>query len=154
MKHFLTYLISIFIITSCFGQGTDKLQLKISDFEFQSIFGMTKSDKKTTYCLLGSGFFRTLSSDNSDSLIFEWINTHKNAIVVPVSKFGPTEIKDPNSKMIFCLVIQDKDTLNYYRIKNGCFPGGTIIKPKTWDEMEKWEKDLYEGTDEKPMLKF
>ena len=25
-----------------------------------------------------------------------------------------------------------------------------MIRPKTLDEMEKWEKDLYEGLDEKP----
>ena len=148
MKHLITFLISILTI-GCFGQETDKVLLKISDFEFQSIFGMTLSDKKTTYCLLGSGFFRTPRSENSDSLINDWIIKHKNAIVIPVSSFGPTKIKDPDSKMIFCLVIQDGDTLNNYLIKNGCFPGGTMIRPKTWDEMEKWEKDLYEGTDEK-----
>jgi len=52
--------------------------------------------------------------------------------------------------MIFCLIIQDSDTLNNYLIRNGCFPGGTMIRPKTWNEMEKWEKELYEEADEKP----
>ena len=115
MKDFFTFLISVSILISCVRQGNIQEQLKISDFEFQSIFGTTQSDEKTTYCLLGSGFFRAPSSDNSDILIFEWINSHKKAIVIPVSSFGPTEINDPNSKMIFCLVIQGADTLKIGR---------------------------------------
>ncbi len=52
--------------------------------------------------------------------------------------------------IIYCWVVDNKDTLNNYLIKNGCYPGGTMMRPKTWDEMEKWEKDLYFDTDEKP----
>ncbi|MBI3232850.1 MAG: hypothetical protein HYZ42_02220, partial [Bacteroidetes bacterium] len=67
--------------------------------------------------------------------------------------YGPTEIKDKDSKMVYCWVIDNKDTLNNYLIKNGCFPGGTMMRPKTWDEMEKLERELYEGTGEKPDVK-
>ncbi len=74
-------------------------------------------------------------------------------MVVSVSSFGPTEIKDPESKMVYCWVIEGQDTLNNYLIRNGCFPGGTMVRPKTWNEMEKWEKELYEDTDEKPNVK-
>ena len=62
MKHLITFLIFVLTI-SCFGQETNKGLLKISDLEFQSIFGMTKSDKKTIYCILGTGFFKTPRSD-------------------------------------------------------------------------------------------
>ncbi len=148
----LIIMISLLTINSCRGQEK-KESLKISDFEFQSIFGTIDKDPKSNYCLLGSGFFTTPRSDNSDSLINEWFKTHPNAIVVPVSSFGPTEIKDPESKMVYCWVIDGQDILNNYLIRNGCFPGGTMIRPKTWDEMEKWEKELYEDTDEKPDVK-
>lgn len=151
MKKIMTFLslFAFLTINSCIGQET-KNALKISDFKFESIFGMNSQEPKNTYCLLGSGFFRTPRSNNSDSLISDWLKRHPNAMVVSVSSFGPTEIKDPESKMVYCWVIDGQDTLNNYLIRNGCFPGGTMVRPKTWDEMEKWEKELYEDTDEKP----
>lgn len=154
MKQVTTLIILLCFLTlnSCYGQR-EKDSLKISDFEFKSIFGMNAKDPKSNYCLLGSGFFRTPRSDNSDSLINAWFKTHPDAIVVPVSSFGPLEMKDPESKMVYCWIIDMQDTLNNYLIKNGCFPGGTMIRPKTWDEMEKWEKELYKDTYEKPEVK-
>jgi len=145
-------LFSLLTINSCIGQETKK-PFKLSDFKFESIFGMNSKEPKNTYCILGSGFFRTPRSNNSDSLIIDWIKKHPDAMVISVSSFGPTEIKYPESKMIYCWVIDGKDTLNNYLIRNGCFPGGTMIRPKTLDEMEKWEKELYEDTDEKPDVK-
>lgn len=154
MKQITTILIVSFLgtLNSCSGQEK-KEPLKIADFEFKSIFGMTSKEPKNTYCLLGTGFFRAPSAANSDSLIIEWIKVHPNATVVPVSSLGQVEIKDPETTMTYCWVIDNKDTLNNYLIKNGCFPGGTMMRPKTWDEMEKWEKELYEDTDEKPDVK-
>ena len=152
MKQIIIFLIFFsLLIFSCTGQES-KEPLKISDFTFESIFGMTSKEPKSNYCLLGTGFFRTPRSDNSDSLITEWINKHPNAIVVPISSFGPIA-DDPKSKMIYCWVIDNNDTLNNYLIKNGCFPGGTMIRPETWKEMKKWEKELYESVDEKPDTK-
>lgn len=154
MKQILTLLIlfSLFTFNGCKGQKT-KESLKISDFKFKSIFGTTSKAPKNNYCLLGSGFFRTPRSENSDSLIIDRIDKHPNALVIPVSSFGPAQIKDKDSKIIYCWVIDQKDTLNNYLIKNGCFPGGTMIRPKTWVEMEKRDKELYEDTDEKPDVK-
>ena len=153
MKKITTLLILFSLLisnSSCKGQETNRT-LKISDFKFESIFGMTSKEPKNQYCLLGTGFFRTPRSNNSDSLITEWIKSHPNAFVIPVSSFGPTEIEEKDSKMIYCWVIENNDTLNNHLIKNGCFPGGTMMRPKTWSEMEKWEKELYE--DEKPDVK-
>jgi hypothetical protein len=152
MKQITTFLILFLTINSCKGQEI-KNTLKISDFKFESIFGMTTKEPKSNYCLLGTGFFRTPRSDNSDSLITDWIKTHPNAIVLTVSTFGPTSIEDKESKMVYCWVIENKDTLNNYLIKNGCFPGGSMMRPKTWNEMEKWEKKSYESTDGKPEIK-
>ena len=149
MKQLLIIILILLTFSPCKSQEKQKEELKLSDFKFESIFGSTTSEPKTIYCLLGTGFFRAPSSDNSDSLIENWINLHPNAIVVPVSSFGPTDIEDPESKMVYCWIIDQKDTLNNYLIRQGCFPGGTMMRPKTWNEMEKWEKELYEDSDEK-----
>lgn len=137
MKHLIILTSIILTFTSCNGQEKQVEQLKLSDFKFESIFGTTASEPKTTYSLLGTGFFRTPHSNNSDSLITSWINKHPEAVVIPISAFGPVKLKDPESKMKYCWVIDQKDTLNNYLIKEGCFPGGTMMRPKTWDEMEK-----------------
>ncbi|MBC6112955.1 hypothetical protein ACFOG5_09905 [Pedobacter fastidiosus] len=154
MKKIATFLIlfSLSTLNSCKGQKI-KEYLKISDFKFKSIFGLTSKEPQNNYCLLGSGFFRTPRSENSDSLVIDWINKHREAIVVPVSSFGPAQIKDKDSKIIYCWVIDKKDTLNNYLIKKGCFPGGTMLRPKTWDEMEKREEELYRNSDEKSDVK-
>jgi hypothetical protein len=150
MKRYLLTLFIIFLLNFCFGQDSTKIELRLKEFQFTSIFGTKSTDSNTTYCILGTGFFRTPRSKNSDSLMTSWITNHAGAIVIPISSFGPTEINKPNSKMVFCWIIDKQDTLNNYLVRNGCFPGGTMQRPKTWEEMEKWEKDLYEGTNEKP----
>lgn len=132
-----------------YRQESPEGELTLSDFKFKSIFGTIASEPNTTYCLLGTGFFRAPSSENSDSLIANWISTHPKAIVKPVSAVGPITIDYPESKMKYCWVIDQQDTLNNYLIRNGCFPGGTMMRPKTWDEMAKWEKELYEDPNQK-----
>ena len=153
MKKTIIFLIFFFLLSlnSC-GQEI-KDSLRISDFKFESIFGTTFKEPQNFYCLLGTGFFRTPRSDNADSLITEWINKHPNAIVVPISSFGPTEIENPESKMFYCWIIDNNDTLNNYLIKNGCFPGRTMMRPEKWSEMKKWEKKLYKDAGEKPDIK-
>lgn len=145
-------ILSLLTLNNCKEQ-IKKDTLKITDFRFETIFGMTSKEPKNTYSLLGNGFFRTPKSDNSDSLIIEWIKDHPNAVVVPVSSFGPVEINDPDSKMIYCWVIDHNDTLNNFLIKNGCFPGTTMISPKILDDMEKRKKKLNTNSDEKTDVK-
>jgi hypothetical protein len=122
--------ISILSLNSCSGQRNDNEELKLKDFKFESIFGSIDSEPDNMYCLLGTGFFRTPRSDNSDSLINTWIKNHPQATFIPVSSFGPVETKNPDSKMTYCWVIDQKDTLNNYLIRNGCFPGGTMMRAK------------------------
>lgn len=114
---------------------------------------MNKNEPKNVYCLLGSGFFKTPRSNNSDSLIKIWLQKHTLSLVFSISSFGPLEINDKESRMIYCWIIEGQDTLNNYLIRNGCFPGGTMIRPQTWDELDKREKDLYNDLDEKPDVK-
>ncbi|SMC52270.1 hypothetical protein [Moheibacter sediminis] len=144
----LIFSLSILFFCNCKGQEKEK-SLKITDFEFNLIFGSNANYPKNTYCLLGSGFFRPPSAENTKSLISEWLKKHPDAIVVSVSSFGPVDVDEPESKIVYSWVIDKQDTLNNYLIRNGSFPGGTMMRPKTWDEMEKWQKELYEDSDEK-----
>ncbi len=148
---YIIIILKILIQLTCFGQQQND-ELKLADFKFESIFGYQNADSSNIFCLLGQGFFRTPRSENSDSIIQDWLVKHDNAKIIPVSSFGPTMNDDPNSKMTYCSIVDKNDTLNIYLIKQGCFPGGTMQRPETWDEMKKWEKDLYEDT-EKPVVK-
>jgi len=108
-----------FILLSCKAQKT---YIKLVDVKFESIFGSTKGNSDQ-YCLLGSGFFRAPRADNTDSLITDWIKKHSDAYLIPISS-----IKD-KAKLTYCWVIDNNDTLNNFLIKNGCFPGGTMMRP-------------------------
>lgn len=136
MKFTKTILLGVSaLVFSCNIQNNPALNLDIIEFNFESIFGHTNQTPNNTYSLLGMGYFRAPSSNNSDSLIDNWIKNNPKAKVVPVSSFGPVSANKPDSKMIFCLVIQNNDTLNNYLIKNGCFPAGTMQAPPDIDKL-------------------
>lgn len=117
--------------------------LYASDLQWQSIFGNRPGSEDTVYCLLGRGFFRAERSDNVDSLITSWMKGHPDAHIFPVTVTGPTMVDQPDSRMIYCWVVDREDHLNVFLIRNGGYPGGTMERPETWDELPQWEKDLY-----------
>jgi hypothetical protein len=117
--------LTILIVLAMLG-CSGKKELKASDLQFESIFGVKDKKSHKIYCLLGTGFFKAPSSDNSDSLVSNWIQKHPEAIVVPVSTV---------ENFTYCWLIEGNDTINNYLIKNGCFPGGTMQRPETYEEM-------------------
>jgi hypothetical protein len=119
----------------------------LKGFKFDSYFGQKTGDKNTTYCLLGQGFFRSHSSSNSDNLLKSWLTNHSNAIVLKVSTLTTYEKSNEPHNLIYCWVIEGNETLNNYLIREGCYPGGTMQRPQTWDEMSNEEKELYDNTD-------
>jgi hypothetical protein len=151
MKHISTIISAIIILTliNCKGQtiNTDILYLK--DFTFNTILGFNKHDKNTMYCILGQGYLRTPRSDNSDSLVKTWLTNHPNAIVLKVSTMAIPEENKPEMKMTYCLIIDGKDTLNNYLVRQGCYPGGTMQRPETWEEMSDREKEIYKDIKDK-----
>jgi hypothetical protein len=119
-------------------------QLVLKNFKFDSWFGYELNNKsENTYCLLGTGFFRAPSSDSTDSLISNWTREHPNAEVIPIYTSGPVMTDSPNSKQIYCWIVDNSDTLNIILVRLGCIPGGTMQRPKTWDEMNKEERKLW-----------
>ena len=141
MRSICILLFSFFILglLNCHGQNTLlSKSLQLSDFKFNSIFGQHSKDSLTMYCLLGTGFFRTPRSENSDSLISSWTEKHPKALIFPVST-----LVESSMNITYCLVVDDRDTLNVFLIRNGCFPGGTMQRPETWDEMPNDEKEIY-----------
>jgi hypothetical protein len=144
-------LITILLLTfttSCKSQSK-QTEFSIKDFEFKSIFATKKVDSlskivhfsqvENMYCLLGQGFFKAPSSDNADELLNKWLTDHPNAKLIPIS------ILKSQPKMTYCWVISDTENLNLFLVKNGCYPAGTMQRPKKWKEMSKKEKKVFRG---------
>ncbi|WP_143434997.1 hypothetical protein [Hymenobacter roseosalivarius] len=102
----------------------------VVEFKFKSIFGAPKKDSTLAYCLLGTGFYKSRRAKTTDTLIASWIKQHPTARVIPVSTIESTMLGSSNSSMTYCWLVDKDDNLNLYLIQNGCFPGGTMQKPK------------------------
>lgn len=131
MKKIL-FLILTSIILICCKEQNDKFSLQ--NVKFQSIFGASKENPKQVFCLLGNGYFLAEHSENADSLINNWTMAHPNAKVNPVSS---------SEMMTYCWLVDGKDNLNTYLVKNGCFAGGNMRRPQTYDEMSPKMKKIY-----------
>lgn len=146
MKIFLIISLTLLFFQNSNGQNQNDY-VKLSELEFNLIFGYKPGDDNTIYSLLGTGFFRTPRADNFGDIIDEWIETHPEAYIIPVTSMKPAVTDDLESTFIYCWVIQDNDTLNIHLIRNGCFPGGTMLRPKIKEEYEDWEKEIYKEYD-------
>lgn len=146
MKILKVLILGLMLNLSCLGQNKTQ-DLKLSDFKFESIFGFLNADSSNMFCLLGQGFLRTPRSNNSDSIIRSWFSNHKDAGVIPVSGFEQTIKYDITIKTTYCWIVDGADTLNIYLVNQGCFPGVTMQRPKTWKEMKKSEKRFYRNTE-------
>jgi hypothetical protein len=134
----LIQLVFVLFLIGCAGTKTAYLkEVPLSEVKFQSIFGQTPNDSSIMYCLLGMGYFRAPSSDSADSMISNWIISHPSAILIPVYS---QPLKPPNSMFLYVIAVDNQDTLNYYLIKNGCFPGGTMQRAQKWSEMSSKER--------------
>ncbi|NNT73248.1 hypothetical protein HKT18_13570 [Flavobacterium sp. IMCC34852] len=140
MRKLFTLLFLVIMLQSCKSQS-DKINL--NELEFKSIFGENKKDSLNVYCLLGTGFFRAPTSENADELIQNWIDKNKDAKVVLIST-----LVDKKANINYCwLIDKNGETINEYLIKNGCFPGGTMMRPNTYKELSETEKKIYTPED-------
>ena len=135
-----------FLLALLFSSWSSFGQLKLEKVNFKSWFGSEANSKsESVYCLLGNGFLRTESASNTDSLIHSWTTRHPSADVIPVFMLGPMFTAHPNSKLIYCWIVDGPDTLNIDLVKHGCIPGSTMLRPKTWDEMDEKQKEVSYG---------
>lgn len=148
MRYIIILLCGMILMSCRSKKSIDNSVMRLNEIEFQSIFGTKDKKENEMYCLLGSGFFLTPRSANSDSLVNNWIIGHPNAKVIPVSSFGPISTNQKDSRITYIMVVAKKDTLNNYLIKQGCFPGGTMMynSINNFEIAEEFE-DLFDETE-------
>ena len=130
---------------SAFGQ-LDRLSeyLSLSQMEFDSWYGALKGDTTDHYyCLLGFAETLTPSAENTDSLIAGWIKEHPQADVIPVYTYGPVFPSEPHSLQTYCWLVDGRDTLNIYLVREGALPALTMRRPETWEEMTEAQRKLH-----------
>ena len=130
-KHATLIILAIFCNAS-FAQEA----FPLNELKFQKFFAQRAGDK-TTYCLLGNGFFRTISSNEEDVLIPEWVRNHPNAKAIPVSIIGE------NSKMpiVYIWAVDGDENLNLALVKKGVFPGSVMLDAVHFDILSKGTQD-------------
>lgn len=108
----------------------------LNELKFQKFFGQRTGDK-TTYCLLGNGFFRTISSSEEDTVIPEWVSKHPNAKAVPVSIIGD------GSKMpiVYIWVVDGTENLNLSLVRSGVFPGSVMLDAVHFEILSRGTRD-------------
>ncbi|MCP5197514.1 MAG: hypothetical protein H6974_12150 [Gammaproteobacteria bacterium] len=108
----------------------------MSDLKFQKFFGQRPGDK-ITYCLLGNGFFRTISSNEEDVIIPDWLNRHPNAKAVPVSIIG----EGSKMPLIYIWAVDGSENLNLSLVKQGVFPGSVMLDAVHFDILSRGTRD-------------
>lgn len=147
MKKLLLIFILIFIFQNCIGQ---EIKINLGELKFKSIFAKKENDSLNIYCLLGTGFFRTPRSEDADQLIQDWLEKNNDAKVILVST-----LVDNKANINYCwLVDKNGQTINEYLVRNGCFPGGTMMRPNTFKEMSKKERKMYDGAKPNIIIKI
>ncbi len=118
----------LFTLWSC-SPTIAQTKLTIKDVDFKGIFGSSKLDSTTVYCLLGMGYFQAPTSKNIDEVISTWISEHPNAIVKPIYTSGPTFTDEPESKITYCWVVDGTYNLNLWLVQLGCTHGMNVQYP-------------------------
>ncbi|RZJ33578.1 MAG: hypothetical protein EOO51_13275 [Flavobacterium sp.] len=130
------FILLTFLMFNCKGQNSE-IQLK--DLEFNSIFAQTEHDSVNIYSLLGLGFFKAPSSSDAETVIKNWIQNNKDAKVTLIST-----LKNPKSNVNYIwLTDANGQTINEYLVARGCFPGGAMMRPQTFEEMSRDEQEMY-----------
>jgi hypothetical protein len=107
--------------------SAEELALSAKQIQFHGIFGNRPGDE-TVYCLLGSGFIRTLRSGDEDRMINAWLAAHPDAEVVPVDAPLSSRQK-PRGGLQYVWIRSGDDYLNVELIREGAFPGGVMVDP-------------------------
>ncbi len=136
-KPLILFSIALIYFKALCAQTPKPHTIKLQDLNFSFITATKKITDGSTYSLLGTSFMQPPASDNAKTMLSQWFGKHPNADVIPVCSFRPPDgVKDAAKQLfIFCWIIDNKDTLNNYLVKNGCFPGGTMYAYDEWKKM-------------------
>ncbi len=97
----------------------------IDQLRFKSIFGTKADEPDNVYSIVGSGAFRAMRTKDSDSVVSTWLSNHPHAQVVKVSEMKPV-MRNGTGASIFIWVMDGKESLNIFLIREGVFPAGVM----------------------------
>lgn len=128
-KFQLLCLVALALLSStCLAQQN----FALSDLKFNGFFG-TRPGDGNLYCLLGNGFFRTISSGEDAVVISDWRTRHPNARAVPVSISG----EDSRMRIVYIWAVDGSDNLNLLLINKGVFPATVMLDAAQFDPLLK-----------------
>jgi len=130
-KYTVFFLLTI-LCTSLYGIDS----FPMNELKFKKFFGQRTGDKNI-YCLLGNGFFRTVSSNEEDVIIPNWLNKHPNAKAIPVSIVG----EGSQMVLVYIWAIDGTESLNLNLIKNGAYPGSVMLDAVHFQALSKGSPD-------------
>jgi hypothetical protein len=128
MKAFrLQYFLALSAVLAFLPPGAAKAEgpFPASEIAFQDIFG-SRAGERSSYCLLGNGYFRTIRSEEAGAVITGWLAQHPKALAVPVSS-RPLRELGPPGRWIYVLIEDGEDALNIVLVQAGAFPGRVMI---------------------------
>lgn len=132
MPKFAIFLVLALLCGASFGQEAFPLK----ELKFQKFFGQRTGDA-TMYCLLGNGYFRTISSGEEDALISEWLAMHPNAKAVPVSLIGDGS----KFSIAYIWAVDGAENLNLSLVKRGAFPGSVMLDAVHFEALSRGSRD-------------
>jgi hypothetical protein len=126
MLRLASLVLLVLLCRTCFGQE----EFAFSEIKFQGMIG-TRAGEATVYCLLGNGFFRTIRSNDGDTIVAEWRSAHPNARAVPVSIMEFMR----KTSMVYIWAVDGDDNLNLQLIRNGAFPGSVMLDATQFNQL-------------------
>lgn len=158
MKRFI---LLILFITVCALQATPQSngihfstgkseRVAAASISWKDIFGSRKEEPQNTYLLMTQGGFRAPTSKNLDDLIKTWMEKHPKAEAVLVHSMEGSSAF-PGSKIKAVWVIDGRENLNLYLVRNGACPAGTMVlnegdeTPLSKEEYKLFENKFWEA---------
>jgi hypothetical protein len=123
MRSAIALLFSFGLLACCASVAQETLT--IDQLKFKSIFGTKVDEPDNVYSIVGSGAIRAMRTKDSDSVVSSWISNDPHAQVVKVSEMKPV-MRNGTGASIFIWVIDEKESLNIFLIREGVFPAGVM----------------------------
>lgn len=100
-----------------------------SGLQWQSWFGIDPERPAQAHSLLGRGFFRTRSAENTDEVVAGWLEAHPEATVRVVSRLRGFLRNAQDSEFCYVWIEDGAERLNLHLVEQGCVAAGTMGSP-------------------------